>query len=291
MTQRQKRIAVAGATGVLGLNVVPRLLEAGFEVRALVRSERHLALMRRLGAEASVGDILAGATLAPLLAGCDVALHLATAIPRDRRAPDWSVNDRIRREGTVNLIQACRTAGVRHYVQQSVAMLQAGQGAALTDESAPVTAAPNLRSAADMEAIVRDSGLDWCILRGGWFYGPGTGLDAAWREQARRGELRIPGDGEAFVSLVHVSDMAAAAVLAARAGIQGETLAIVDDAPVTWGELFQHIAALEGQAPVTADPALQPPLASFRVSNARARLRLNWAPFYRSYRSGLIAER
>jgi nucleoside-diphosphate-sugar epimerase len=280
------RIAILGATGVLGRQVVPRLVERGHAVVAVARDEAKAARLRRLDVETVIGDILDAASLPPALQGCDAALHLATAVPRPGMPRDFSLNDRIRREGTANLIAACRAAGVERYVQQSIAHLVAAGTAELLDEDAPLHPTPATASAAEMEAFVRQSGLRWTILRGGAFYGPGTGRDEQWRAMARDGQLAFPGDGAGYTSLIHVTDMADATVLAAEQTPAGATLAIVDDLPVTYVELFRYIAAVEGgPEPQPAGPP--PPVwPAFRVSNARARAALGWWPRLSSYRSG-----
>ena len=201
-------VAIVGASGVLGRATLPRLLEAGYRVRALVRHEAQATRLAALGAESVVGDILQPESLPTLLQGCDAAMHLATAIPRNRATADWSLNDRIRREGTAYLLSACQVAGVRRYIQQSIALLMTGQGEAWVDETAAPVANPVTRSALDMERQVQASDRDWVILRGGLFYGPGAGAEAGWRAAAREGTLRLPGDGSAFISLGEASDMA-----------------------------------------------------------------------------------
>src|SRR5262245_7792716 len=128
-------VGVVGATGVLGRHTIPRLLERGHRVRALFRDPPARDWLRALGAEAVAGDILALDTLSPLLHGCDVAVHLATAVPRPGQRLDFSLNDRIRREGTANLLTACESARVRRYLQQSIAILQGGSGDEWTDET------------------------------------------------------------------------------------------------------------------------------------------------------------
>lgn len=277
-------IAVVGATGVLGRHVVPRLIERGHGVRPVVRTDEHLRRFERLGVRAVRGDLFDAASLESAVRGCDAALHLATAIPPPGPAPDWTRNDRIRREGTASLLAACKAAGVRRYVQQSIAMLVADGSGSVLDETAPVRPTRATASAADMEAIVADSGLDWIVLRGGAFYGPGTGRDETWRRLARAGELPLPGDGSAYVSLVHVTDMADAVVLAATAGPSSAVLSIVDDEPVTYATLFRHIASVEG-GPDPA-PGGPPGWPSFRVTNARARSALVWKPRIATYRAG-----
>lgn len=279
------RIGVVGATGVLGKQVVPRLIERGHRVRAIVRRAPEVAHLRQMGIDSAPGDILDPASLLQGLDGCDAALHLATAIPRAGAPPDWSVNDRIRREGTSNLLDACRRLGIERYIQQSIAHLVADGSSNLLDETAPVRPGPRTASAADMEEMVRNSGLRWTILRGGAFYGPHTGRDEAWRNDARSGRLRVPADGTAYISLAHVTDVADAVVLATEVAPDRALLAIVDDQPVTYAELFRHLAHVE-EAPDPQPGGSPTPWPSFRISNARARQVLGWQPRLRTYRSG-----
>jgi 2-alkyl-3-oxoalkanoate reductase len=277
---------VIGATGVLGRHTVPRLIECGHRVNALVRSQEASQQLRDTGAATFFGDILEPATLPPILDKCDIVLHLATAVPRPGQPLEWSRNDRIRREGTSHLLQACKAVGVRRYLQQSIAMLQSLPADAWADESVEPYVTPITQSAWDMEESVRKSGLDWLILRGGLFYGPGTGRDAAWRSAAREGTLTVPEDGSAFLSLIHVSDMAEALVKALP-GPSAATLAVVDDAPPRYSELFSHVAALEGAPPPKSGSKLI--LASFRVPNHAVKAALAWSPHYRSMFSGLAS--
>ena len=277
-------IAVAGATGVLGRSVVPRLLEAGHRVRALVRRAEDAARFTRTGSESVRGDLLDPPSLWRLVDDADVVLHLATAIPRDRSdRAGWAANDRVRRDGTRNLVAAAIRARVRRYVQQSVTFLY-GPGDGLADEDEPLRPTEFLRSAADMEEAVRAADVRWCILRGGTFYGPGTGCEEAWLEAARAGTLRSPGDGTALVSLVHVTDFARAFVWAAELSPPGSIFNVVDDEPVPVAVLHRHVAALVG----AADPPVGgTPEPSRGCTNARLRAASGWRPAYPTYRSGL----
>ncbi|MGE0735231.1 MAG: NAD-dependent epimerase/dehydratase family protein [Alphaproteobacteria bacterium] len=279
------RIAVLGATGVLGRNVIPRFVAAGHEVIAAVRNDHGARLVQNFGAKAKRGDILDAASLPSIVTGCDAALHLATAIPKPGPKMDWSLNDRIRTDGTRNLIRACQAENVRRYVQQSIAMMLGGSNE-WRDEDGPVLADhPVYRSSVEMERLVRDSDLDWRIARGGLFYGPGTGREEMYRTALANGELRLPGDGSAYVSLIHVADMAAAVVAATLAPTSRLTVNVVDDHPPTYAELFGFLAAQANVPP--APPGGPPGMASFRVGNQLAKQRLGWRPFYPDYRVGL----
>lgn len=98
-------VLVVGTTGVLGRNVVPRLVERGHIVKAVVRRREQAQFLHQAGAEPILGDIFDKDSLNDAARGCDVALHLATAIPKSGDQ-DWGLNDRIRREGTRNFIAA-----------------------------------------------------------------------------------------------------------------------------------------------------------------------------------------
>ena len=281
------RVLVVGATGVLGRQVLPRLLERGHTVRAVVRRAEQAAVLARLGIESVPGDILDAASLGLATTGCDAVLHLATAIPRPGGAQDWRLNDLIRREGTRLLLAAATGAGVRRHVQQSITFLYGDQGARIADESTPLQPAPLIQSAADMEALVQaaPASLEWCILRGGSFYGPGTGREEAWRQAAREGSLRLPGDGTGLLSLIHVVDMARAVVLAAEAAPVRAIYNVVDDEPVTYRQLYGHVAAqVEGPEPTLGGETILP---SLGCANARLKAALGWSPAYPTYRSGL----
>jgi nucleoside-diphosphate-sugar epimerase len=278
------KVVVVGATGVLGRNVIPRLVERGHTVRAIVRRADQARLLEQMGVETRLGDIFDLDALNDAAQGCDVALHLATAIPRSGEK-DWSLNDRIRREGTLNFIGAATGNGVKRYIQQSIVMLYGDYGHEIVDESAPLRPTPVIQSAADMEEMVRTSALDWCILRGGHFYGPGTGREDEWRQAAREGRLMLPGDGSAWISLVHVVDMARVVVAAAEGAPLRSVFNVVDDEPVRYKQVFDYIAAQVGAPePQPGGPKI---LSSLRCSNAKIKRELAWQPAYPSYRSGL----
>jgi nucleoside-diphosphate-sugar epimerase len=282
------RIAVIGASGVLARNVIPRLTALGHDVAGLVNRAESAAIAKAMGATPMIGDIFEKASLVPALRGSAVVINLATSVPRPGTVnPDFSRNARMRREGAAILAAACQDAGVKRVIQQSVALYMVSEGNMLVDESAPLPAIPANEPVIAMEKAVHESGLAFCILRGGAFYGAHTGYDAEWRLHARERRLAYAGDGGNWVSPIHVSDMGTAVVAALARGAWGQTLAVVDDEPVTRRALFEYIAALEGApAPHGTADARQP---SFRVSNARIKRVLGWAPFYANYRTGLAA--
>ena len=286
-----QRIAVLGANGVYARHLLPRLTRAGFDVVALVRRPEAAGVARGCGVAVKVADIFDEASMAAAFEGCDVAVNLATSLPGPSGRGDFAENDRLRVEGGAKFLRACRTAGVGRVLQQSISFVNASGDARWSDEGfafAPTTetvASRAIAAALRMEDGVRGSGLDCAILRGGLFYGPGTGFDDGWFARAAQGKLRVPGDGTSYVSLVHIADMASATVAALSRWPHGQSLIVCDDHPVQWRELFGFIAACAGQA----EPALGAPegFPSFRLKNTRAKQALDWQPFYASYREGL----
>jgi nucleoside-diphosphate-sugar epimerase len=284
-------IAVLGANGVYGRHLVPRLVGRGHRVRALVRRPDAATIAAACGAELRVADVFDAASLRAGLAGCDVGINLATTLPGPSGRGDFAANDRLRREGTPIWVDASRAAGVARVVQQSIAMVNAGAGEAWADEDTRFpgdggdVAALAIAAALDMEDTVRRSGLDWVVLRGGLFYGPGTGFDDDWFARARVGKLRLPGDGSDFVSLVHIADMAEATLATVERWPSRRTLIVADDEPARWRDVFAYVAAIAGVEP--PQPGGRQGFPSFRVSNRRAREALSWASVYSSYRVGL----
>jgi nucleoside-diphosphate-sugar epimerase len=200
-------------------------------------------------------------------------------------------NDKLRRDGTPIWIAACRDARVPRVVQQSIAMVNAA-GDTWADEDTVYApredglAARAIAAALAMEESVRGSDLDWLILRGGLFYGPGTGFDDDWFARASAGKLRLPGDGSDYVSLVQIADMADATVAALERWPSRRALAVCDDAPARWRDVFGFVARASGAS--DPEPGGFAGFPSFRVRNQRARDALGWAPRYPDYRAGLI---
>ena len=286
------RIAVLGATGVYGRHLVPRLTVAGYLVRALVRRPAAAAISAACGAELAAADIFDEASLRAGLVGCDIAINLATSLPGPTSKGDYAKNDELRREGTRIWVRACRAAGVPRVLQQSIAMTHAGGGDAWADETTfhPVgqdgVAAAAIAAVRAMEATIEESGLDWLVLRGGLFYGPGTGFDDDWFARARAAKLRMPEEGNDYVSLVHIADMAVATVAAIGRWPSRQALIVADDQPAPWRDVLTYVCAVAGSSPPQAGGrALMP---SFRVTNRRARELLSWAPLYADYRAGLV---
>jgi uncharacterized protein YbjT (DUF2867 family) len=160
------RIFLAGATGVLGLRLVPLLVADGHRVAGMTRSPRKADALRALGAEPVVCDVFDAPALAEAVVSFrpDAVLDELTDLPDDEASlPEFrQANARIRREGTRNLLAAARTAGVGRFLAQSVAWRLPGVGGAAVEE---------------LERSVLEAG--GVVLRYGQFYGPGTYYEQA----------------------------------------------------------------------------------------------------------------
>jgi nucleoside-diphosphate-sugar epimerase len=283
-------IAILGANGVYARHLIPHLTAANFKVRALVRRVEAAGVARACGADVRVADIFDAASLRDGLGGADVCINLATSLPGPSGRGDFAVNDRVRREGVPLLLEACANAGVQRLIQPSIAWIGAS-GDLLFDEMARTEptgddiASLATHAALSMEDAIRASALDWIILRGGLFYGPGTGFDDDWFARAIAGKLRLPEDGSDYVSLAHIADMCDATIAALKIWPSRQTLIVADDEPARWRDVFGYIAELAGAPPPA--PGGRRGFPSFRASNAQARRVLNWAPRYSNFRMGL----
>lgn len=280
------RIAVVGPTGVLGRALVPLLLAQGHAVRALARSAAKAVAVLPPGAEIVEQDLLApdsARALPSLLAGCDAVAHIATAIPNDFDAPGaWDANTALRTTGVRALLDAALAAGVRCYVQQSIVMAYPDRGDAWIGEEMPLDAS-EARARTNgpvqaMEGMVRAvlaGDLRWCILRGGVFVGPRTFQERAIAD-LRAGAYVVPCDGRAFVSPIHVADMAGAVAAALERAPAASVFNIVDEA-LRAGDYADRLADAIGAPRPPRDPVAPCP-PSHRCSNAAARAFLGWAP-------------
>jgi nucleoside-diphosphate-sugar epimerase len=227
------RIFVAGATGVIGSALVPMLVKRGHTVVGMTRRPERAAWVSRVGAEACVCDVYDRERLGAAVTDArpDVVIHQLTALPQryDVRRRDVTVaTDRIRRDGTANLVAAARAAGCERVIAQSVALLYRpdAPGAVRTEADPPFLDAPEpfgatVAALLDLERQVLEAG--GVVLRYGWLYGPGTWFapDGYFSAEVRRRRYPIVGSGEGLWSFVHVADAASAAIQAAESIASG----------------------------------------------------------------------
>jgi uncharacterized protein YbjT (DUF2867 family) len=158
MTDGRRRVFVAGASGVIGVRLIPLLVGAGYDVAGLTRTPAKAGALAALGAEPVVADALDRDALIRAVRAFspELVMHLLTDLPDDAaelsaRGPS---NARLLREGTRNLVDA---AGDARVVAQTIAWQADGETG---------------RAYEELEAIVLGAG--GTLVRFGQFYGPGT---------------------------------------------------------------------------------------------------------------------
>src|SRR5262245_49454011 len=119
------RILVSGATGVVGVRVIPRLIAGGHSVTALARSPSSRTILERMGATCMQADLFDVTALKRAAAGQDAVVNLATHMPATAWKMllriSWRENDRLRTEGVANLVDAVSSTGVPRLIQESFA--------------------------------------------------------------------------------------------------------------------------------------------------------------------------
>ncbi len=304
------RVFVAGATGALGRPLVPKLVAAGHEVTGMTRSESKTDDVRRVGARAVVADVFDVDALGAAMeeARPEVIVHELTALPDRidfRKADTYAATNRVRTEGTRNLIEAARAAGARRLVCQSIAFAYRMDGEGLKTEDDPLLseAAGAFGSAVsalrEMEAMVLGSdGLEGLVLRYGFFYGPGTyyAANGTSTDDVRRRRLPIVGKGGGVFSFIHVDDAADATVAAVEHRAAG-VYNLTDDEPAPMTEWVPVFAQAAGAKPPRRVPVwlarfvAGKDVSNFAVelrgaSNEKAKRELGWAPRHPSWREG-----
>ncbi len=310
------RVFVAGATGAVGSRLVPMLVENGHRVVGTTRSREKVERIQAMGAEPAVVDGLdaEAVTRAVLRARPEVVVHEMTALTafRDVRKFDqaFALTNRLRTEGTDNLLAAARQAGARRFVAQSFCgwpFPRTGGWVKTEDDGLdpdpPAEFRRTLEAIRYLErAVLEADGLEGIVLRYGGFYGPGTSMDVDGSvvEEVRRRRFPIIGAGTAVWSFVHVEDAASATVAAIERGAPG-VYNVVDDDPARVSEWLPTLAEAVGARPPRRIPAWMGRLiAGPHVvvmmnearggSNAKAKRELGWKPRYASWREGFRVE-
>jgi 2-alkyl-3-oxoalkanoate reductase len=310
------KIFVAGATGALGRELVPRLVARGHEVVGMTRTASKQDLLRSLGAQPVVADALDPDAVARAVASAEpeVIVHQLTALSgkmgiRDARHPERSslakMTNRLRTEATDHLLAAGRAVGARRFVAQSFGAFRfAGTGGPVQTEAEardPDPRQAGLQAILYLEQAVTT--IEWgegLALRYGGFYGPGTSTsqapDAEMAALIRKRRFPIVGGGDGVFSHVHVEDAATATAIAVERGRPG-VYNVVDDEPAPVREWLPVLAGALGAKPPRRIPRWLARLAAGEMatlmmteargaSNEKAKRELGWQLRYPSWRLG-----
>lgn len=246
------RVAVTGASGHVGGNLVRALVARGDEVRVLLRSDDRA--VRGLAVEYVAGDLLEPATLAPLVAGAEVVFHAAAEVPitGDRNG----AIERVNVLGTRQVAAASLEAGVRQLVHfSSIHALQSPRQDLPMDETLPFVdergtpAYDRSKASGEREVLAAaERGLGVCILNPTAIVGPFDFKPShTGRLIVALARRRMPALVAGGFDWVDVRDVASAALAAAERGRPGERYLI----PGHWvsiAELAREVARVSGVA-------------------------------------------
>jgi nucleoside-diphosphate-sugar epimerase len=293
-------VFIAGGSGAIGVPLVRALVAAGHPVTASTRSSANASMLRSLGATAAIVDALDAEALRRVVVAAHPThvIHQLTALPKagPRSTRDLIPTNRLRIEGTRNLIAAAVGAGARRLVGGSFALL----GVATRDVPADMQEAANgVRS---MESQIleasRSGAIEGVVLRYGLFYGPENPSTKQAIALVRRRMLPMIRGDRGQLPFIHVDDAASATVAALDRAPAGSTYDIVDDRAVSMSEFAQTLAQAAGARRPFVIPAwllrlLTPYVARMvalrlPLSNQKARTELGWQPSFPSIREGLI---
>ena len=306
------KVLVTGASGAIGKQLVPKLVSAGHTVTGITTSPEKREMLRGLGAEPVVADVLDAEEIGSVVAAAspEAIIHEATALAGDLDVRhfdrSFAVTNRLRSEGTDNLLAAAVAAGARRFIAQSYGNWNYERdGTRAKREEDRFDPAPPPAQRRSLDAIVRleravlgAPGIEGIALRYGNFYGPGTGLaeDGDVAALVRKRRLPVIGAGTGVWSFVHVDDAATATLAAIDRGASG-AYNVADDEPVAVADWLPELARALDAPPPRHVPVWLGRLAAGAVgvsmmtrirgaSNAKAKRELGWRPRYATYREG-----
>lgn len=300
------RVLVAGATGVIGQQLVPQLIAAGHQVTATTRSAGKAAGLRAAGADVAVVDGLDGAAVGEAVARAEpeVVMHQMTAIGDDfdLRHIDrtFAKTNELRTTGLDHLLAAAQAAGVRRVIAQSYTgwpNIRTGGPVKTEDDpldpDPPDAMRPTLDAIRYLEHAVMTSPLEGVALRYGSLYGPGA--SDLFVGPIKRRQVPVIGNGAGIWSFTHVQDAGSAAEAALDRGTG--VYNIVDDEPAAVSEWLPVLARAIGARKPLRVPAWLGRLAAGETavmmmtqargsSNAKAKRELHWEPAWPTWRDG-----
>lgn len=290
------RVLVAGASGALGRPLIRQLIEKGHEVLGTTRNRPES--VEALGAQPVIADAFdrEGFVKAIVDAAPEGVVHALTRIPKTVFVTPsrLKVNDRLRIEGTRNLLEGCKAAGVDKLVAESITFAFDGRS---EDRMKPMLNMGSFQRSVDaalsLEQQVTEAG--GIVLRFGYFYGPDTAISDLWPAAVKRRTMPVIGKGTGWWSFIHMDDAASATVAALERGRPGETYNICDDEPILATEAMATVAIAAGARRPLRLPAVGPYYAihyfnkSTGASNAKAKAELGWTPRYPSFREGFAS--
>jgi|Deesub1362A_J573_1020465.scaffolds.fasta_scaffold00093_85 NADH dehydrogenase len=185
-------IFIAGSTGFIGKHLLKALTEKNYKIRCLIRKPKQARTYEKQGIEAIIGDITQRDTLYGILTGVRMVVHLVGIIEEKGNQTFKKVHV----EGTKNLVEEAKKAGVEHFFYQSAL------GASLDSPAA------YHRTKAEAEEIVRASGIPFTIFRPSLIVGKGDGFTKKILELIKFPSpvIPVPGKGKALFQPIYIGD-------------------------------------------------------------------------------------
>ncbi len=301
------RVFVAGAGGAVGRRLVPMLVARGHHVTGTASRPESAEQIRQLGAEPVVVGGLDAVGIGEAVARAEphAIIHEMTALsgtPDFRHFDRWFARtNRLRTEGTDNLLAAAKASGVQRFVAQSfTGWSNSREGSWIKTEEDPLDPHPvkaqteTLAAIKYLEQAVLGAPLEGIVVRYGGLYGPGSSETLV--EILNRRMFPVIGSGAGVVSSTHIDDAASGTLAALERGRPG-IYNIVDDEPAPSREFIPAIAEAVGAKPPLHVPAWLGRLFAGEVavtmmtegrgaSNAKAKRELGWQPIWPSWRDG-----
>jgi 2-alkyl-3-oxoalkanoate reductase len=292
-------VFLAGGSGAIGVPLVRALVASGHQVTALTRFTAKEAMLRELGATPAVGDALDAAALRRLVLAARPThvIHQLTALPKagPRSVHDLAPTNRLRIEGTKNLLVAAINAGAARLIGGSFALMGAER------HGIPAEAQEAADAVRSMESQILDASarglIEGVVLRYGLFYGADNVMTQQMIALARRRLLPAVRGDRSLLPLVHVDDASSATVAALERAPAGSVYDIVDDRAVSMSDMVRAIAESVGAPRPFAVPSWLPRFLSpymarmlelrLPLSNEKARIDLGWQPAYPTIHDGL----
>ncbi|MFI7283788.1 NAD-dependent epimerase/dehydratase family protein [Micromonospora chersina] len=299
------RVLLAGASGAIGTPLTRQLIAAGHQVVGISRSQSNSERLRSAGAKTVVADVMDRENLLAAVRDvrADAVVHELTALGTTKMGEALQGTNALRTTGTANLLAAARAVGAHRFVTQSIVLGYGyrDHGPRVITEDDPFAEpvggklgeAVAAMGSAEKQAFSADE-MEGVALRYGFFYGHDR-MTNMIVNLVRRRRLPVPSSA-GFANFIYLEDAAAATVAALEKGRAGQAYNIVDDESVRWGDYLDTLAAAFGARRPWRVPSwmLRPiPYAhammttSMRVSNAKAKRELGWAPAVPTYREGI----
>lgn len=238
-------ILVTGATGLVGARLLPRLVEAGADCRALVLAGKEAPA----GVTAVEGDLFDPSSLAQAVVGVSAIIHLAAVF----RTPDNNLIWKSNLDGTRNLIATAKAhAPEARFIMASTSNIynmDSRRPGREGDAANPKQAYPASKLAAEKE--LRESGLNWSIQRFGFVYGDKDGHLEALPGHAMNSKMHPAKN----MSLIHHRDIANTMNLALAGVMDGRIVNIADEAPTSIYELVELVG---GTMELSSEPLANP---------------------------------